>query len=78
MVNDNPILDPGTEDFAITVRVRKTASWGNVLQKGQNTVAGGYFKIEMPSDYVTCVFKDGAGVGSAISSPSLAAGAPSR
>jgi hypothetical protein len=69
VVADNALLDPGTEDYAITVRFRKTSSYGNILQKGQNTVPGGYFKIEMPFSTATCVFKDLNAVSAAVTSP---------
>jgi hypothetical protein len=69
IVQDNSILDPGTDEFAITVRYRKTTSFGNLLQKGQNTVAGGYFKIEMPGQTASCLFKDGAGKSGGVTSP---------
>ncbi len=61
-------LNPGKRDYAVTIRYRTTRSFGNILQKGQNTVAGGYFKIELPNGLPTCLFKDGTGRQRAIKS----------
>lgn len=69
VVPNNALIDPGSEDYAITVRFRKSSSYGNILQKGQNTVPGGYFKIEMPFSTATCVFKDLNAVSAAVTSP---------
>jgi hypothetical protein len=59
-VNDSR-LNPGTGDYAVTVRYRHTHSFGNLIQKGQNGTSGGYFKFEVPSGFVTCLFKGSAG-----------------
>ena len=56
---DDSRLNPGTADYAITIRYRTTHAFGNILQKGQNKTTGGYFKIELPKGQVTCLFKDG-------------------
>ena len=50
-------LNPGTSDFAVTIRWRTTHSYGNLVQKGQNGAAGGYFKFEQPQGFMTCLFK---------------------
>jgi hypothetical protein len=50
-------LDPGTGDFAVTVRLRTTYQFGNVVQKGQSTVPGGNWKIQIPSGHPQCVFR---------------------
>ncbi|MBI5089944.1 MAG: hypothetical protein HZB15_14070 [Actinobacteria bacterium] len=47
-VPENDILDPGTADFAFSVRYRTTKQFGNIVQKGQNTTIGGYYKLELP------------------------------
>ncbi|MDW3216709.1 MAG: PKD domain-containing protein [Ilumatobacteraceae bacterium] len=57
-VPDNDALDFGTSDFAVEFRYRSTVSWGNIVQKGQNTTVGGYFKFEQPNGYMTCLIKD--------------------
>lgn len=57
VVPDDPALDPGTNDFAVTVRLRTTNKFGNIIQKGQATVAGGNFKLQIPSGRVECTFR---------------------
>ena len=66
VVDDAPALDPGLEDFEIEFRYRTNQNYGNVLQKGQNTTVGGYFKIEQPFGFATCLFKDAAGAQKAV------------
>jgi hypothetical protein len=60
-VPDSSLLDPGTRDYAVTIRIRTTHSFGNIIQKGQATVAGGYFKFQIPSGVVQCLFRGSAG-----------------
>ncbi|MEO8424620.1 MAG: LamG domain-containing protein [Actinomycetota bacterium] len=55
-VNDTR-LNPGNRDFAITVRFRTTRSYGNMIQKGQSQTPGGYFKWEIPSGILMCLFR---------------------
>ncbi|WP_229072913.1 laminin G domain-containing protein [Actinoplanes sp. DH11] len=56
-VPDDSSLDPGTNDFAVTVRLRTTNKFGNIIQKGQATVSGGNFKLQIPSGRVECTFR---------------------
>jgi hypothetical protein len=49
-------LNPGTRDYAVTVRFRTTTSAGNIIQKGQALTAGGYFKWEIPAGRIFCLF----------------------
>jgi hypothetical protein len=60
MVPDAGALDPGTWDFAITVRLRTTGKFGNIVQKGQATVSGGSFKLQIPNGIVQCLFRGSA------------------
>jgi hypothetical protein len=60
-VPDNNALDPGTRDYAVTVRIRTTAKFGNIIQKGQSGAAGGYFKFQNPNGVVQCLFRGSAG-----------------
>ena len=60
-VPDTAALDPGTRDYAITVRLRTTHRFGNIVQKGQATVSGGNFKLQIPSGHVQCLFRGSAG-----------------
>jgi hypothetical protein len=56
-VADDKSLDPGTNDFAVTIRLRTTNKFGNIIQKGQSTVSGGNFKLQIPSGRVECTFR---------------------
>ncbi len=60
-VPDDPRLDPGTRDFAITMRLRTTEAFGNIIQKGQSRSPGGYFKWQLPKGVVKCLFRGSAG-----------------
>ncbi|GAA2616382.1 hypothetical protein GCM10010399_54120 [Dactylosporangium fulvum] len=60
-VPDNAALDPGTRDYAVTLRLRTTGKFGNLVQKGQATVAGGNFKLQIPSGKVQCLFRGSSG-----------------
>lgn len=54
-------LDPGTGNFSITLRFRTSASFGNVVQKGQATTPGGQVKLQIPKGRLSCMFKTAAG-----------------
>jgi hypothetical protein len=54
-------LNPGTDAFAVTVRLYTGAGDQNILQKGQSRTAGGMFKIDMLKGQVICMFKGSAG-----------------
>lgn len=54
---DDARLNPGTRDFAVTIRFRTTHSYGNMLQKGQANTPGGNFKWEIPKGRLTCLFR---------------------
>jgi laminin G domain protein len=60
-VPDASDLDPGTRDYTVTLRLRTTGYFGNVVQKGQATVAGGSWKIQIPSGVVQCWFRGSSG-----------------
>ena len=59
-VRDADVLDPGTRDYTVTVRLRTTHKFGNIIQKGQATVSGGNFKLQIPSGIVECLFRGSA------------------
>jgi hypothetical protein len=61
VVPDDSDLDPGTRDFAVTVRLRTVEQFGNIIQKGQATVPGGSYKLQIPSGKVQCWFRGSAG-----------------
>ena len=60
-VPDSDALDPGTRDYAVTVRLRTTHKFGNIIQKGQATVSGGNFKLQIPNGIVQCLFRGSSG-----------------
>ena len=60
-VPDRAALDPGTRDYAITLRLRTTHKFGNIIQKGQATVSGGNFKMQIPNGIVQCLFRGSRG-----------------
>jgi hypothetical protein len=56
-VPDNSALDPGNRTYAVTLRLRTTKHFGNVIQKGQATTSGGNFKLQIPSGRIECLFR---------------------
>jgi hypothetical protein len=60
-VPDNAQLDPGTRNYAVTVRIRTTVNFGNIIQKGQSGASGGYFKFQNPNGVVQCLFRGSTG-----------------
>lgn len=61
-------LDPGTSEFAVTMRVKWTNNFGNMIQKGQSGGVGGYWKWEAPSGIVHCLFRDSKNVSKSVNS----------
>ncbi|GIE87599.1 laminin G domain-containing protein [Actinoplanes regularis] len=66
VVPANPALDPGDRNFAVTLRLRTTEHFGNIIQKGQSTTPGGNFKLQIPNGRVGCYFRGSRGVLQAI------------
>ncbi len=70
IVPSNSRLNPGSSEYAVTVRFRTTRSLSNVVQKGQATVPGGFWKVEVSSGKPKCLFRAGngtqRGVGSSV------------
>ncbi|GLX99937.1 MULTISPECIES: LamG-like jellyroll fold domain-containing protein [Actinoplanes] len=62
IVAHHPDLDPGDNDYAVTLRLRTTGKFGNIIQKGQATVPGGNFKMQIPSGKVQCSFRGTRGL----------------
>jgi hypothetical protein len=54
-------LNPGDRDFQVTLRLRTVHQFGNIIQKGQATVAGGSYKLQIPSGKVQCWFRGARG-----------------
>lgn len=61
IVPSSRLLDPGTGDFAITMRLRTVYQFGNIIQKGQATVPGGSWKLQIPNGHVQCWFRGSEG-----------------
>ena len=61
VVPDNSKLDPGTSDYAVSVRFRTARFYSNVVQKGQSGTAGGYWKVEVARGVVKCQFRTATG-----------------
>jgi hypothetical protein len=61
VVSDYADLDPGTRDFGVSLRLRTVDHFGNIIQKGQATVAGGNYKLQIPGGRVQCWFRGSAG-----------------
>ncbi|MFC7528205.1 laminin G domain-containing protein [Actinoplanes sp. GCM10030250] len=61
VVPHSPALNPASNDFAVTVRLRTTNKFGNIIQKGQATVTGGSFKLQIPNGRVECTFRGSKG-----------------
>ncbi|HEX9642665.1 MAG TPA: LamG domain-containing protein [Acidimicrobiia bacterium] len=57
VIVDDSRLNPGTGDYAITIRFRTTHSYGNMIQKGQSKTKGGQFKWQIPNGKLQCLFK---------------------
>ena len=66
-VANNPLLDPGTGNYSVTVSFLWKQDDRNIIQKGQQTTDGGDFKMEIANGIIDCLFRGGygdAGVGS--------------
>jgi laminin G domain protein len=61
VVPDSRLLDPDRDDFAVTLRLRTIYQFGNIIQKGQATVPGGSWKLQIPNGHVQCWFRGSAG-----------------
>jgi hypothetical protein len=68
---DSPALNPGTGDFAVTVRLFTGTGDQNIVQKGQATTAGGYFKVDMVQGRASCTFRGSDGLRGISSSETL-------
>jgi hypothetical protein len=61
VIPDNSRLDPGTSNYAVSVRFRTARDFSNVVQKGQGGTAGGNWKVEVYAGRVRCLFHAGNG-----------------
>lgn len=63
---DDPRLDPGTQPYAVTIRIKTGAVNTNIIQKGQANQTGGFWKLEVHNGWPTCHFRDENGRNRAI------------
>jgi hypothetical protein len=54
-------LNPRSDPFAVTIRMRTGAGNQNIIQKGQAHTAGGMFKVDMLRGHAICLFKGSRG-----------------
>lgn len=67
IVAHDPRLNPGSRSlYVIEVRLRTGNRFANVLQKGQATSKGGYWKIQIPQGEPSCLFRGPGGVTNAV------------
>ena len=54
-------LNPGSSEYAVTIRYRTRRNFGNLVQKGQagysDLGGSGYWKFEQPNGYAKCLFR---------------------
>ncbi len=62
IVDHDPALDPGLDNFEIEMRYRSDGNYGNIIQKGQNGSPTGFWKFEHPWGRPSCAFKDDTGL----------------
>lgn len=74
LVGHDARLNPGSGDYAVTVRLRTTRPQGNVVQKGQSATTGGFIKIDMDEGRVACTVIGSAGSAFVRSTQSIANG----
>ncbi len=60
-VPDNSKLDPLGDTFTVEIRYRTSQKFGNIIQKGQSTDAGGQWKFQNPGGKPSCLFKGPGG-----------------
>jgi hypothetical protein len=60
-VAHNSLFNPGTGDFAVQVRLKTARVASNVVQKGQASPTGSYWKVEIHNGQATCLFKGSGG-----------------
>lgn len=66
-VADNPLLDPGTQPYRVSVRFRTTnGADPNIVQKGQSGQTGGFWKVVLHKGWPRCHFRDSRFVTKAI------------
>jgi Laminin G domain len=72
----NDRLNPGSRDYAVTVRFRTTHSYGNMIQKGQSESPGGFFKWQIPSGRLMCLYRSRDRAGNLLGQKAVTAPVP--
>lgn len=74
---NNALLNPGTRDYAVTIRLKFTLALGNPLQKGQTGTPGGFFKVQLDDGggRILCSFVSPTGSASVWSAQTINDGA---
>jgi len=54
-------LDPRRGAFAVSLRFRSHNENGNLIQKGQSGMTGGYWKLDFNHGVLACMFRDSSG-----------------
>lgn len=67
-VTETDALDPELARFTVALRFRSRQTWANLVQKGQSGMTGGFWKVDISSGVLTCLFRDGSGQTSTTSS----------
>jgi hypothetical protein len=66
VVHDDRVQPAGRAEFVVEARIRTGNKFGNLVQKGQATARGGYWKIQLPKAEPSCLFRGPSGVTNAI------------
>jgi hypothetical protein len=74
VIVDRTTMNPRRDAFSVFLRLKTTATDGNIIQKGQSNTTGGSWKIEMVAGHVVCTFRGAGGRGAVGSRENLATG----
>ncbi|MFC4783900.1 LamG domain-containing protein [Nocardioides sp. MAHUQ-72] len=66
VVPDDPLLDPHSRAYSVTLRFKTHLGSRNLVQKGQSGEPGGYWKVELHRGWPTCLFRDETGLTRAV------------
>lgn len=66
VATDDRLQPAGRTLFTVEVRMRTGNKFGNLVQKGQATTKGGYWKIQLPQAEPSCLFRGPGGVTNAV------------
>jgi hypothetical protein len=66
VAHDDRLQPAGRAEFVVEVRMRTGNKFGNLVQKGQATSRGGYWKIQLPQAEPSCLFRGPTGITNAV------------